>query len=418
MSGSNSEVDVAVVGAGAAGLAAAKTLEKAGVSYVVLEASHRIGGRAYTEEMPNGDPFDLGCHWLHSGSINPLVPVADRLGFDYRQGAFFRHIFVNGAWADQDAVEGRDKFLEDAYSAITAKASEARDASIYDVIAPDGPWAESFYYFMSCWTSCDVDEISVKDFAAFEDTEENWPVCQGLGALIARWGQDVPVTLNAAVEKIDWSGSQVQLASTKGDVRAKKVIITVSTGILGSGDIAFMPKLPPWKQEAIAGLPLGNHNRIGVALEDNALGPDESYGMTVLSDGADPLSIQTQPFGYHYAAAFTGGRHADWLERAGQAAAVDFAVERLKSVFGNDIAKHVTGQIVTAWRGDPWVRGAYSCALPGQSGQRVKLAEPIDERLYFAGEATSAHAFSTVHGAYQTGITTAETIAASLQGAG
>ena len=89
------EYDVAIIGAGAAGLGAAKALARRGVSFVVLEASHRIGGRGYTEEILPGVPFDLGCHWLHSASINPFTATADELGFEYiRDWTFERDAFV------------------------------------------------------------------------------------------------------------------------------------------------------------------------------------------------------------------------------------------------------------------------------------------------------------------------------------
>ncbi len=111
----------------------------------------------------------------------------------------------------------------------------------------------------------------------------------------------------------------------------------------------------------------------------------------------------------------TGGRFADWLERAGVEASADLAKENLKRAFGADIVKHVVGHNVTAWRGDPWVRGAYSAALPGQAHQRARLAEPLDERLYFAGEAASTDFFSTTHGAHLTGIRAARAAARSLR---
>ena len=92
------DTDVAIVGAGAAGLAAAKTLGELGVPFVVLEASHRIGGRAYTEAVGPGQPFDLGCHWMHSASINPFVAIADAHGFDYNKSGFNRRMRIDGAW--------------------------------------------------------------------------------------------------------------------------------------------------------------------------------------------------------------------------------------------------------------------------------------------------------------------------------
>ncbi|MGH6881593.1 MAG: FAD-dependent oxidoreductase, partial [Hypericibacter sp.] len=103
-----------------------------------------------------------------------------------------------------------------------------------------------------------------------------------------------------------------------------------------------------------------------------------------------------------------------WLERAGQAAAVELAKEKLAKAFGSDIKKYVTRSIVTAWAGDPWVKGSYSAALPGQGHQRAEISRPIEDRLFFAGEATSTEFHATAHGAYITGIDIARAVAKSL----
>lgn len=126
------------------------------------------------------------------------------------------------------------------------------------------------------------------------------------------------------------------------------------------------------------------------------------------------MAFQFRPFGYDYVVGFTGGRFATWLERAGSAAAVDLATSHLKSMFGNDIARHIVRHDVTAWGGDPWVRGAYSSLLPGGGDARAALARPLDERLFFAGEATHPQFFATCHGAWLSGERAADEAAASL----
>ena len=106
------EVDVAIVGAGAAGLAAARRLTELGKSFVLLEASHRIGGRAYTEEILPGVPFDLGCHWMHSASLNPFVKIADELGFAYTKNGYPRGGYSDGTWATEQDLADFEKFYE------------------------------------------------------------------------------------------------------------------------------------------------------------------------------------------------------------------------------------------------------------------------------------------------------------------
>ncbi len=405
----DSTVEVAVVGAGAAGLGAAKTLARHGLSFVLLEASHRIGGRAYSEEAAPGVPFDLGCHWLCSARLNPFVKIADSLGFRYDKSGFARGIFLDGAPAAPEVLGEARAYMERNSARVAALLGDGPDRSIAEAREADSPWTALFDYYISINSSRDSDQVSALDLASYRDTQEDWPVQDGYGALIARFGADVPVALNTAVKRIDRSGRQIRLETARGEVTARKVILTVSTGVLGAGDIRFDPPLPDWKGEAIAALPLGNHNRIGLIFDRDVFGADAPAGGTILSPDSEPMNFRIRPFGHDYVVGRTGGRFADWLERAGTEASLDFAKEKLKRAFGADITRHVVRHIVTAWRGDPWVRGAYSAALPGRHRQRAELARPLDGRLYFAGEATSEEFFATAHGAYLSGVAAAET---------
>lgn len=408
--------DLAIVGAGAAGLAATREARALGLDVVTLEASHRIGGRGYTEELAPGIAFDLGCHWMHSASLNPWVAFADRFGFTYRKGTFGHDLFVDGRWHRGGSAPQQEMgaYWEQAFAAIAAAAKAGGALSLADVTDRESRWTPIYDFWVSVATAADPDQVAVEDVAAYNDTDENWPLKEGFGTLIARYGADLPVTLNCAVERIDWGGAEILLRTVKGTVAARRVLVTVSTGILGAGDIRFDPALPDWKQAAIAGLPLGTHNRIGFLFDRDVFGPDCPIGGGVMLEDGLVSGVNLRPFGDPWAVVYTGGRHAVWLERAGQAAAIDFGKHVLGAVLGSDAVKHVTRSIVTAWNGDPWVKGSYSAALPGQAHQRAELAKPIDDRLFFAGEATSAEFQATAHGAYLTGLAAAQRVAASL----
>ncbi len=404
----NQEYDVAIVGAGAAGLGAARALTQQGKSFVLFEASHRIGGRGYTEEVLPGVPFDLGCHWMHSASLNPMVKFADDFGVSYTKGRSSRAIHSNGKWSDDDDFADWDSFNERQQKLIEKSALSDTDCSTFDATEREHRWTPLYDYWSSVLASCDVDQISIADFMAYNDTGENWPLKGGYGTLLSHLGADFRVSLNCAVQTINWSDKGVKLDTTKGTVRAKRVLVTVSTGILAAGDISFVPELPDWKSEAVSGLPLGNHNRICLAYDRDVFGTDVPSGVTTDAIDDVPMAFDIRPFGFNYVVGLTGGRFADWLERAGQQASLDYAEKKLQALFGSDITKHVTAHIVTAWRSDPWTKGAYSCALPGQAHQRAELAKPIDEIIYFAGEATSPEFYSTAHGAFLSGIAAAE----------
>lgn len=405
--------DLAIIGAGAAGLSATRTARELGLDVVTLEASHRIGGRGYTEELAPGIALDLGCHWMHSASLNPWVAIADHFGFTYRKGTFGRHHFVDGKWRGAGELPEAEAFWATREAAIGAAGHARSGQSLADLTDYDSPWAGLADYWTSIATSADPDEVAVEDLAAYNDTDENWPLKEGFGALIARYGADLPVTLNCAVERIDWGGREIALQTAKGSIAAKRVLITVSTGILGAGDIRFDPALPGWKQAAIAGLPLGTHNRIGFLFDRDVFGDAPIGGDVRLSDGTFS-GVNLRPFGDPWAVVYTGGRHAVWLEKAGQAATIDHGQRVIAEILGHDAIKRITRSIVTAWHGDPWVKGSYSVALPGQAHQRAELAKPIEDRLFFAGEACSHEFMATAHGAFITGRAAARAVAHSL----
>jgi monoamine oxidase len=213
------------------------------------------------------------------------------------------------------------------------------------------------------------------------------------------------------VEAIDWGARPTRVVTPKGTILAKRVVVTVSTGVLAAGHIRFDPPLPDRKVQAIEALRVGNHNRIGILLEGDPFGADAPPSVLAVTGGGEPISIRLRPFGHPYVVGTTGGRFATYLERAGQRASMDYLTERLKAAFGGGIVRHLGRGIVTAWGGDPWTLGAYSALRPGRGRQREILAEPLDDCLYFAGEAASTEFFSTCHGARLQGEATIAAIA-------
>lgn len=415
------ERDVVVIGAGSAGISAAKELERLGISTTVIEGSHRIGGRAYSEELLPGTWFDLGCAWLTDGDANPFADIADRLGIALGRATWDaynkpeNHRFIrNGMRLAGDEHAACRRYYTDSYAAIAAACGNGADAAISEVIDLESPCSPPFIESIATGWGVDVDGVSCADNVSSVGAL-GYPVPRGYGNLVAAWGADVPVTLNARAECIDWSGAGVAVETPKGTVSARRALLTVSTGMMASGELAFAPGLPDWKLEAIAGLPMGTENKMGIAFDKDVFGPDGRGHHTVWSDDGPSAKVDVNGMGFNSVSVFTGGRHAVWLEKQGPQACRDFAVDRIAEVFGNDIRKHVARAITTAWSSEPWTRGSWACALPGQAHQREHLARPIDDRLFFAGEATQVGGQGTCDGAYRSGLRAAREIADEMK---
>lgn len=413
-------VDVAIVGAGAAGLAAARRADELGLSVFVFEAKSRIGGRVFTDTETFGVPWDRGAHWLHSADVNPLTRIAEELGHPYlaRPRPFDGRFHLGHGWGGPAEWRGyRDEF-ETALERAIVTGEEGRDIAVSDVIEPSSRWRRMVHHIFTAISGMPPSEISTADLAAYRDTEANWPLKRGYGALLEARYAGVPVELSTPVTAIDTSGGDALLDTPRGTVRARSVIVTVSTNVLASGAIRFTPSLPHAVQSALAGVPTGSANKVAFHFRRDVFGlPDTSYASFMDErDAARPAcSFQIRPFGSELAIAYLGGDLAANLERAGEAEMIDFSRATLGDMFGTGIFKELTGIAATAWTTDPHTLGAYSCALPGEAHRRAVLAEPVNERFFLAGEAVSADWFSTVQGAHVTGIEAADKAAIFLR---
>ncbi|BAM86291.1 conserved hypothetical protein [Bradyrhizobium oligotrophicum S58] len=412
MSSLPSSVDIAIIGAGAAGLGAAHTLRDKGVSFVVLEARDRVGGRAYTIKASPQVTFDLGCGWLHSADRNSFVSIAEQLSFAIDNSP--------PPWRDQayDAAfprAERDDFIRalEAFFTRTAEAAKSgRDAPASDYLAPGDRWNGMIDAICTYLNGCELDQMSLLDFEAYEDTELNWRVRHGYGALVAAYGAGLPIAFNCEVTLIDHSDKRIRLTTSQGTLAADKVIVTVPTNLIADEAIRFTPELPG-KVEAAAGLPLGLDNKVTLALDGWEHLPKDS-GMRGRSRSARVGSFQLRPFGQPCIEGFYGGSFAREIEAAGEGALAAQAIDDVAALLGSDIRKNLKPLAESRWGADPFARGAYSHALPGHADKRAVLATPVDDRLFFAGEATPPDFFSTAHGARDSGERAAREALASL----
>ena len=401
MSNRTADYPLIIVGAGAAGLGASVKAMELGIPHLVLEASHRTGGRGLTEFLDNGVPVDLGCHWMHCARTNPFVRLADQMEFEYARSNPVYQTFRNGSWRGDAANVERNAFLDSISEAAGDAYTAGRRVSIWDCMDQESPHCGWATYWLSLMHSNDPDQVSISDMAEFDDTYEDWPLRQGYGALISASGINCPVKLNFPVREINWERNRVKVVFPNGELTANKVLITISTGVLAAGDILFHPELPDWKQQAIHELPLGNYNNLFFPLlPDKFL--DAPSAVAYEKDEAC-AAIRIRPFGDDYVFVTVAGRFAWWLEKQGERAASQWFLEILTELFGSDIPKALGTFRTSAWGFDPWIRGAYSSSKPGAVKPRVMLARPVAQKLFFAGEAASLSAFNTAHGAWISG---------------
>ncbi|MGV1838502.1 flavin monoamine oxidase family protein [Rhizobium rhizogenes] len=410
-------VVVAIIGAGAAGVGAARRLQalRPDLSLVLLEASDRIGGRARTVHPAElgGLALDLGCGWLHGARTNAWTRIAEEIGLTVdRTPAPWSEGGLQLQRDDSDAKAARivaNTFLERIY---TYEGEE--DAALSALLAADNPWNGYIHALGTFLTGAELHQSSAIDQSRYDPGPgPDWRVRQGYGTLVATYAAPIPVHTGAEVRRIDHSAAgHIILSTAKGELKAKAVIIAVSTNILAAEKIAFWPPLPD-KIGAASQLPLGLANKLFLQVRTPGAFPADAHILGSYHSGRTG-SYQLKPFGASVIEAYFAGDLARDLEREGIGAAFDFSVEQLKRFFGSSVEDMLSPAVMSAWASEPFVGGSYSYAVPGASDQRQVLAAPHDQRLFFAGEACSVTRYSTAHGAYETGFAAAEAIAKTL----
>ncbi|UVF22129.1 FAD-dependent oxidoreductase [Microvirga terrae] len=404
--------DVAIVGAGSAGIAAARRLLAAGLTVTVLEARDRSGGRTVTRPF-RGHPVDLGAHWLHAGPINPLVRLGSLRGEPLRRAPANGHVFVRGRPGGRAERAALDRAFDRADRAMTQAAKAREDQPAAMSLPPLGPYGRRVAAIHGLVSGRPLDEVSLHDFPSMEYAD-NLFIAGGLGAYLRRLGHDLPVRLATAVHAIDWSGQGVRIDSSAGTLRAKAAIVTAPMAVLQQGAIRFAPTLPDRVREAVHGFTQGVYEHVILHWPDAPFrGADRLASLTGTRRQPPGLLTRIDGTPFHFfeldqptAAAF---------DRRDPHGPFRYAREVLAEHFGHRAIRNLAAVHVTAWRHDSWSRASWAVVPPGLYAIRDILKAPVGGRIWFAGEALSRAQWGTAGGAWDEGERAAGEVIAQLR---
>ena len=400
--------DIVIIGSGSSGLSAARVLQEQGISYIILEAADRIGGRAYTESKVLGQPVDHGCSWISGSDDNIFSDLGKMNNFTLidHSSPQIEMFEKNGTKSTKAALNKYYKSEVKIKEAIREAGRRGLDIPASNII-PKVPYGECFQNWEGPLNyAVDIDQISTAEYWHLKDTQPSFIVKEGLGSLVATLNNNFPIVQNTTVHEIDYSGTGVEVVTSKGTITARGCICTVSIGVLKSEKIKFFPTLSSNVQKALDGIQMGLLIKIPLLFDGSRLGFTEN---SFLQYDIEPEDIGSGcyflawPTGHDYIVGFIGGQFAWNLSKQGQNEIVEYALSKLEALSGGNIRKHYLKGFATDWATNPLTEGSYSAVKPGCYGVRKLLSEPIAEKLMFAGEATTGNKAGLVNGAYESG---------------
>jgi monoamine oxidase len=416
--------DALVLGAGMAGLAAARTLTERGRKAIVLEARNRVGGRMWTDSSL-GVPLDLGASWIHGVNGNPIAKLAKQFGIETVPTDD-----ENGIVFDADGSEMPDREwrrLESLFESIYEEVEEMRKQTDTDMplqrafdeaIASRELSREDLRrlnYYIHLVTALEYG-ADAKDLSLwwwdlgeeFGGREVIFP--GGYNQITDALAKGLDIRLGTIVKTVRYGNEGVEVETSAGRFTADQAVVTFPLGVLKRASVKFEPPLPESKQTAIDRLGMGVLNKVYLRFPEPFWDEEIetiSYVGERLGEWCDWLSFT--PFtGKPILMAFHGGEKGFALEDLSDGEIRAGAMKALRVMFGEEIPEP-NGMLVTRWGKDPFSFGAYSHVPPFASGEdHDALAEPVGNALFFAGEAASRDYPSTVHGAYLSGVRASE----------
>jgi monoamine oxidase len=409
---SGEDVDVIVIGAGAAGIAAARKLKAERLRVLVLEARERIGGRCVTDTTTFGIPFDRGAHWIHNPGSNPVVTAANAK-VDPASRWQVVHI---GSRPARDAE--MEVFLAGQVRAQRALREPAKNKT--DVPAtralPDnlGAWRTEIEFLLGPYTlGKELSDVSAAELVSAAERANDAFAADGYGTLLARAATGLPIRTSKWVKQIRWEKG-VMLETEDAIWFPRAVILTCSTDALIAPDIKFVPPLPKRVNDAASSLALGSLDHIALDIPGNPFGLQKDDVVIEQANSPRTAALLANVSGTSLHVVTVGGNFGRELSAKGEPAMIDFAIDWLGSLFGRDVKRLVKNSAATRWNAERYIYGSMSAAGPGHGDARRVLHEPLNNKVWLAGEALHETKWGTVEGAWESGERAADSVAKYL----